>query len=315
MKIEMHLFEDYKAAAITRLRRLISSGLRVKGLPQGRIPDDEWFDAKGLDYYFEYLHRRIPVRPRLVRECSCFCCPDDLRDEYSKILDEITTGVDLSNRQTWRIDRAGSHDPCFNEWGLHHLHFSKRNGDIWEVDEKRILFIYVTDEVVYVIRVGGHGDFEDIDLVAELNKDYPQLFSHLKGAEKTSRRTKEDVEKMRQANVNVIDVLDGGALACLGGGMMANGCSATECMNLIVTRHRLDAAEKVIASKFQDAVMRGFPDRPDIFDRKSINLKLIATNDDNLINDDRLILKCEELCLKVGLRDKDQEIRLIIGLY
>ena len=89
MKLEMHLFDDYKAASITYLRRLIANGLRVKGFPQGEIPDDEWFNANGLDYVFEYFHRRIPTHPREVRVCSHFCCPEDLKDEYLKIVDDI----------------------------------------------------------------------------------------------------------------------------------------------------------------------------------------------------------------------------------
>ena len=191
MKLEMHLFDDYKAIAIAHLRQLIANGLRVKGFPQGEIPDDEWFNDNGLGYYFEYLHRRIPARPRKVCVCSCFCCPEDLKDEYSMIVEEIISGADLSNRQTWRIDRVGSQDSLLNEWGFHHLHFSKRNGDAWEINEDRLLYIHITDETAYIIAVGKHEDFADIDLVAELNKDYPNLFPHLKDAIKTNRRTKE----------------------------------------------------------------------------------------------------------------------------
>ena len=309
MKIEMHLFDDYKAASIKYLRSLIANGLRVKGFPQGEIPDDEWFNAKGLDYVFEYFHRRIPAHPREVRVCSHFCCPEDLKDEYLKIVDEITTGVDLSNRQTWRIDRIGSHDPLFNEWGLHHLHFSKRNGDRWEVDEDRILFIYVTDKTVYVIAIGRHEDFESMDLLVELNKDYPSLFPHLKDATKTNWRTREEIKQCRNVNVNVVDVLDGGAISCLGSGTMMTGSSTSVYMRLVAIRSRLDVAEKVIEAKFQEVAKRYFPNRPDIYDGTKIRLKLTD------IDDDKLILDCEELRLKVGLRDKGQEKRFVMAVF
>ena len=309
MKIEMHLFDDYKATAINCLRHLVARGLRVRGFPNGEMPSDDWFNANGLSYLSEYCHRRIVPRPRKVCECSSFSCPEDLNHEYLKIVDEITKGADLSNRQTYYIDKIGCTDSLLNEWGLHHLHFSKRNGDKWEVNEDRLLYVYVTDETVYVVRVGRHDDFENIDLVAELNKDYPNLFPHLRGAEKTNRRTNESVKEFRGANINVIDVLDDGALAGLGGGMGLNGTSLSAYAEICHDRRRLDCAEKVIADKFRDMAKQQFPNRPDIYNRTSICLKL------TYMDEDKVVLKCEELRLKVGLRDKGQEMRLRMVLY
>ena len=65
----------------------------------------------------------------------------------------------------------------------------------------------------------------------------------------------------------------------------------------------------MIEAKFQEVAKRYFPNRPDIYDGTKIRLKLTD------IDDDKLILDCEELRLKVGLRDKGQEKRFVMAVF
>ena len=304
MTVNMHLFEDLKQNAAQAIRALVQNGAKIRNFARGQMPDDNWFAKNALDCYAEMLHRRIAKRPREVRECNGFACPDALLGEYMKIVEEIRRGDDLAARQTDRIETIGSVDDLLNEWGIHHLHFSKRGENGWEKDMDELLYVFFTDDVAYIIAVGRHGDFCDSEMVAKLRDSYPELFPHLKGATPTAKRDKDTIKNMRKFHINQVDILPNGAVSALGGLSIDNGKSMYVYGKLCWYRRRLDRAELIVRQKFQDVARRLFPTRPDIYNKDEITLRLVSINDNEIAmwnEDARLYVSLLDGSMKLGM--------------
>ncbi|MCZ6689592.1 MAG: hypothetical protein O7H41_08325 [Planctomycetota bacterium] len=177
-----------------------------------------------------WKRRTIPPAQRTVEMANGFSCPAHLQKGLDDLEAAIKAGEDIWPWQSKLIDRPKFEDGLYNDYGIVHFHL----GDGLETSgyvkrTKELLFTVVDSSTVYEIGVYDHGEWYELDILDILDDNWPGLLDRvtLQAIDvENYPRTREEVKKLREANVvTVLKLKSGRVIAPPGGGVATDGTS------------------------------------------------------------------------------------------
>ena len=221
-----------------------------------------YFLSEGIDYedrqrpsdlatlYCEMWRRRISSTSRQVHFSSeihnslgkLTIEPDTLKKEAASeawgtvfyLSHLFREGGSITPYLSKGIQNAGTRDALLFDYGIHHLHLNRsleNSGFVKRSDY--LLLVIVSDIDAYFVDVRPHSDPDNLlwvrqDLLYIIQSNWPELTTakRLHGVTGTTLTDKER-KVLRSKNTNHVIELEGRAIAPLGGGLMADGSSAS----------------------------------------------------------------------------------------
>ena len=218
------------------------------------------FDKKGISYnpsipldrlaarYFEMNVRRIRPVPRrvhfsdrthaslgkLMRHGKEDPAALDAWFTVFRLHRLLVEGTDVTPYLSKNIRKATRRDGLLWHYGMHHFHLrSEMDTDGFVKRSDHILFAIVAPEDAYLVDVGPHPpeggiEWSNQELLRTVHASWPELIEAnvLHGVHGTEL-TDAEVHALRRTNMNSVSVIDGKAVAPLGGGMAGDGSSVS----------------------------------------------------------------------------------------
>lgn len=181
-----------------------------------------------LIHLFNWCSRLIHPHRRLVfrsEALAASCADQDERNAVDLLCAKLAVGMDVNPHLSRRVKcgyakrRPGGGDGenldlLLNDWGIHHLHLSPiPEMDGFNERTDRLLFVMMRPGEAYVLMVGDHSSWTDMDLVTAAVRSWPKadLFLELKGCIPGQTMSAADVKVLRKAGVNAVINVGGAA--------------------------------------------------------------------------------------------------------
>lgn len=219
-EISTKLFKDYAKILKTQID---SFGLK--------IPSNKSTPENIILSYFNWEKKLISQKPRTLYESKELSCPEHLKVPFDQIKNLLRNGGDLSGYLSRNIQKPSKHDFLLYDWGIHHLHFYSTQS-LGQKRSSELLYIFLTEDSVYLIDIKDHDSFEDIDLLEIIYSNWFHLIEPLwvrNAVGLTNSITEQERKKLRNCKINVPVVLKNGKVLTsmlLGGGITASGDSS-----------------------------------------------------------------------------------------
>jgi hypothetical protein len=181
--------------------------------------------------FFDSLGRKIAIQPRALKIADDFSCPVQHAAGWMLLQEKVRRGDNLTPHLSIGHTSPFNADGLLAEWQVHHFHLGaepySRNPNF--IDRSGHLVFALVDAIAFhAINVYRHGDWEDVQIVESIHRNWPDAIrlsrvnsvTGIKGEalEKKQRRN------LRKYNVNVaISTSDGTTYMALGGGTSSSG--------------------------------------------------------------------------------------------
>jgi hypothetical protein len=289
------LFDDYsvwKPKKIDYLRKrieLLKSRNEDYSFETKLLDDHALFDEYRRDMvhnYFNLRHKIPSQKPRKIFKCTGFNCPDYLRAGFDILLKKIEHGKDLLPHLSRKIMDPVFFDYMFYDYGLVHFHLginpSKKNPLLIE-GTKEIVYALLNEESCYLIRIDDHGKWDDIVLLEELKKYFPEVLNPWKiSGEPLFNPTKEERKKLLKSQINSYIEIGGENYMAPGMGVNTVGTSTTAVMIMNHWFHhyaRVQDALIGLINKNKTRIESDFEDKLEDMDLKLVSLNPIIVMD------------------------------------
>lgn len=238
MNMKVTLTEKWSCQIDNCLKQLLSSGfyfskrtdLQSALIGGGRLADDMQMKL-AIKYY--NIRNRIPTqRKRMIRECNGISCPAHLQLGFEMLKQELKDGCCLIPRMSRATKDFDACDGMLNDWGIQHFHLGV-SPDVNHPDfvqgDNHIAYVYMTDDVAYIITIDVHGKWGEKALLEKLLMDFPNALDDWKtdAHELAFEADGKERESLRKAHVNSAVVLNGLAYMRPNGGEALDGSSAS----------------------------------------------------------------------------------------
>jgi hypothetical protein len=279
------------------LRDILAAKLAADGFKVEPSADAETV----LVRYLNVQQRRVDLRPRGVqwskelraREASL---PANLRRALTNIEQSSLRGEDLnpylSRDVVGKKKNARRSDPQFNDWGIKHMHLGEVYAEPGMIEgTHELLFGMVTNDALYFIEVGEHGDWADDRLFAILETNWPELLADaaLPDVSRADddgfvylRPTEAQRLELRKKGLTIATIGPRGkAYAPVGGGAMMNGLNfevAQYADHILNRLHQLQEAHKVQGAEIGAKLAQKTGSMP-----TELHLKLDSIDDDDAV--------------------------------
>jgi len=306
LNVIIDLFSDYQKRAVQWARHETDAArLKVRGMPKDSVEVDSWLHHHAFSSVMENFHQRISVRPRVVKYCNGFSCPDRLSSDFAALVELMRNGRDLTPYLGNNIRKLGVSDFMLNAWGISHFHFRPFAKRI-PGEDNDLLFAYVTTDVVYIIGLGCHGeDFKSTRYLKDLQRDFPESLEQFRVEyEHPLDVDSDEYAKCLAANVNAAVSVNGQAYYFPGAN--ADGCSALSYCETIVLHRRLDAASAMMKSGLERGLSMLWPEyHEELMGRDTVSLSLSG------MDNGELQMICRELKIEISFRDQSDEMAIL----
>jgi hypothetical protein len=224
-------FSEWKPKRIDSLNKIIELR-KSKG-------DDFSYESDALDekiliqdyrhdmvhLYFNLMHKIPTKKPRRIFKCSSFSCPEELESGLTILENKIKKGEDLFPHLSRKIFDPGFSDYMFYDYGLMHFHLgtkqSTKNPLLIE-GTKEIVYTLLNENSCYFIKIDEHGKWDDVALLEELKKDFPEVLDPWKiSGEPLWKPTKDERKDMLRSQIN--SYIEIGGENYIGPGMGVDG--------------------------------------------------------------------------------------------
>lgn len=215
----------------------------------GYQPSGEGKAASRLAQVFSILRNRIPPIPREVRIAENFICPQIHDAGFNQIVSEIMNGTDLMRRCSRKqSNQSGYYDRMLLDWGIYHLHLGTveitqgRNRSLIQ-GHKEILFVFITNEVAYIIGIFDHSSWERLQVMKIVHSNWPHLLEpwKLRGVIDLAREVSDDDRRtLRGANINSPFKIEDTVYFGPGGGLTGAGTGANETNKALIVMRAAD---------------------------------------------------------------------------
>lgn len=174
--------------------------------------------------------RIVTAKVRSIQAADTFSCPP----EHQKGLDGLNAafrdGKELLRWQSKLVEKIRFEDGLLNDFGVHHFHLGETIGASGYIERTGpLLFAVVRDDVVYEAGIYHHGEWYDFEILNTIDRNWPSLLEPvtLKGVvPATTFRDRDDLKRLREANINPVLQLDSGrVIVCPGWGSAMDGTS------------------------------------------------------------------------------------------
>lgn len=138
-----------------------------------------------------------------------------------QIIKDLSVGNDVNTRLSRKITKINFQDKLLFDWGINHLHLgtskisdnSKTAGLI--TGGADVLYVYITNNKVYMIDIKGHGHFADSDLLEIMNREWHDIFGNrkIKDTNLKDNPSENEIKMLRKNNINsAVELTDGSVL-------------------------------------------------------------------------------------------------------
>lgn len=183
-----------------------------------------------LEHRLIHPHARKVVWSKKLR-ARLLVVADDQRAHIETIAMQLEKGIDVTPRMTRNILKPGYNDGLLTDWKIHHLHLSNRVGSDGFVERGGpLLFVFITENVAYLLDLLNHKAFEEQDLIEIIHEEWPEAIasSLAQGAIPGSLSPvlgPEGKKTMRRKMITMTQMKDGTIYCPPGGGVMLSGHS------------------------------------------------------------------------------------------
>jgi len=202
-----------------------------------------------LAQVFGIIRNKIPPEPRKVEIATGFTCPVEHLNGYKKIISEIESGTDLMPRcSRQQTNKSGYTDRMLLDWEIYHLHLGtekikkgKNKGLIQ--GHKEVLFVFITNEVAYIIGVFDHSSWAKQEVLQIVYDNWPHLLEEwkLRNVVDLAREVTDEGRKiLRNGNVNSPVKIGNHVYLGPGGGITSVGTGANETHKALMVLRKAD---------------------------------------------------------------------------
>lgn len=210
--------------------------------------------------YQNWVMRQVPAVPRTVFQSAAFAANPRVasrRADIDALIKKIESGHDLRPHLSRRVaivhdaatklKRRQDIDLMLNEWEVHHLHISQViEADGFVQRDDPLLFVMFRGDKAYVLDLMTHHDFNRDHVLEIMTEEWPSagLVHIVKGVvDLAVHHSEDDRNKLRQAGINSMVIINGKAIKPLGG-MSGAGTSVKATMaanDLLVAAEKFEA--------------------------------------------------------------------------
>lgn len=257
--IKIDFTSDWLEIVLNRLRRYVQMGRVCKAFEKyengkgSMSPKQKEASEMALAYlYFDYIMRIPAATPRILKRNPEFKCPHEYQGGWAMIQSELRRGVDMTPRMSRAIEKVGSKDSLFYDWGVCHFHlgttWDKKHSGLY-AGGNDVLFIVITARKFFPLFVGKHGDWSDFRMQRLMHKYFPDVLNQgeMKGCKALSwEPTEEDVKQLREQGLNCATRVDEKFYMSPGGGINMSGGSAAATFATLQARKQVRMLEQII---------------------------------------------------------------------
>lgn len=195
-EIEMNFKEDWKVFLISLLNE------------HGYTINPSLSPSEVSIIYFNWKRRVVDIKKRKVNISKELRCPKKYRHAFREIISKIERGFDITPHLSKLIKDVKYKDLLLNDWGIHHLHLSKKfteDSSKKFVDRtKEVLFVKFDQENAYFIQILDHKSFSDQELVRIMHRNWPEMMKRyrMNGFQLEHPLTNENIHELRKLGGN-----------------------------------------------------------------------------------------------------------------
>ncbi|MGM9643856.1 MAG: hypothetical protein ACI3X1_02090 [Eubacteriales bacterium] len=237
------------------LQNISKQHLRAMGYEFNDNADEDW-----VRLFFNAQKRLISNMPRTVIKSNEFQCPCEYMDALKDIEDAITGGQNISKFMSKSIADLKYKDLLLFDWGIHHLHVSKRQGNDGFVKRSDYqLFALFSKDTAYFIQIYPHSKanlYTTQDMIRIIHENWPELIANkkIKGV-LTQQITDADYELLRKAGISTaVEVGDENMYVSIGGGYASNGSSLEVTRNTDYWKELMTEYQKAVVAEVNQIV-------------------------------------------------------------
>ena len=241
---------------------------------------------KVLLSFLGFQHRLIQQKPRKIYKPQNFTCPEEYREGLELLEQKITDGEDLTPHQSRQILKYEKKDPLLNDWGIQHLHLGTEMepGRPLIQGTPEVLFVLFKNDAAYFIKIAGHGQWSDQDMIRILHDNFPESIESWRASGVLGLAhvpTNEDVNTLRKAGVNSgLEIYPGVVYFSPGGGYATDGTNIWVSMKVNdYARFSIRTANEIVDKEgaIRESLRAHTSDVPEI-----LKIKLVL-NDNNFV--------------------------------
>ncbi|MEL6439291.1 MAG: hypothetical protein AAFQ80_08580 [Cyanobacteria bacterium J06621_8] len=208
-----------------------------------------------LTTYFDVISKLPPQINWEIKKSSCFersaresLSDSDIKKGLTKkivrkgieqLIHKAKSGQNLKYRLSPHlIKNFLEQDTLLNDWGIFHFHLGlDKENDKFVTNYDRVVYAYLNNGVMYLIKVGSHKDFSDQNLIAIIENNWTELLDpftlrRIKSIEYgkdhkgniINAPTDEDIKKYRKSGaIYILKTQKGRFVGSLGGGYTITG--------------------------------------------------------------------------------------------
>lgn len=187
------------------------------------------------EYFFSVVSRLIQQKPRNCHIHSSFSCKGNELG-IDRLINKIKSGDNINknlSERVFEIEQARLNDSMLSNWGIHHFHIPKEDGNRFFVNRtNELLFAKVESDTVYFIDIQPHSNklktyapWVDIKIFSSIEEQYPETIERfLIGAGKTPYSAKQ-LKNARSKNCEPYSIITnkGNEYRNLGAGNVSTG--------------------------------------------------------------------------------------------
>lgn len=249
-------------------QHLLENGFIASGNEQ----DEDLFIA-----HFNWLHRRISPKPRIVHAPNNLQVPAQFTREVDTIRRDIEAGVSITPRLSRRITDWASKDSMLSDWGVYHIHLgSLLDADGFMARTGPLLFARFDDASAYLLGVFDHGSWTNQEVVEIVHANWPAMIERYKldATQLNLEPTSDQRKELRAAGINApVQLKDGTIYQPIGGGMASDGTPMDISLKLVNARTNCRRGQEVAAAELLKQVGQTRPDQT-----LTMRLELNGTN-------------------------------------
>lgn len=305
MKIEIDLYSDWKKIILDYIPYVDSIGFKFLSFEKWKLNQkiekniaknnlmNEYNDYL-INKFMTYKSRIIEPKARIVKISKEFICPDDLKKGFENFKNKVEKGESLLPYMSKKIFDADYDDDMLYDWGIYHFHLGMeqdeyKNNNISVKRTGEILYACLDEENFYVINIAKHGEWENIELLEIIKKNFPKLLEKFKiNKFKISGENfdKNKHKNLRKNHLLSFIELDGECYMPPGYGVNSSGGSILALLQIDRICSFYNEAEEIL----KEEVLK-IREKIEKKEEKRKNIKLIMKK----LEDDKVTVFCDEL--------------------